>query len=61
MNPKTFQRVKEIFEAALEQDSESREDFVRRECSPDTELTREVLSLLSHHDPEATFLEGNLF
>ncbi len=61
MNPKTFQRVKEIFEAALEQDSESREDFVRRECSPDMELTREVLSLLSHHDPEATFLEGNLF
>lgn len=61
MNPKTFQRVKEIFEAALAHDSESREDFVRRECSPDTELTREVLSLLSHHDAEATFLDGNLF
>ena len=61
MNPKTFQRVKEIFEAALERDSESREAFVRRECSSDTELTREVLSLLSHHDPEATFLDGNLF
>ncbi|MCY3778470.1 MAG: serine/threonine-protein kinase [Candidatus Aminicenantes bacterium] len=60
MNPKTFQRVKEIFEAALDHDSESREDFVRRECSPDTELTREVLSLLSHHHPETTFLDGNL-
>ncbi len=61
MNPRTFQRVKEIFEAALEHDSESREDFVRRECSPDTELTREVLSLLSHHDSETAFLDGNLF
>ena len=60
MNPKTFQRVKEIFQAALQQDSESREDFVRRQCSPDTDLAREVLSLLSHHDPEATFLDGTL-
>ena len=61
MNPKTFRRVKEIFQAALEQGSESREEFVRRACSPDTDLTREVLSLLSHHDPNTTFLDGNLF
>lgn len=61
MNPKTFRRVREIFEAALEQAPESREEFVRQACSPDTDLTREVLSLLSHHDPDVTFLEGTLF
>ncbi len=60
MNPKTFRRVREVFEAALKQASESREEFVRRTCSPDTDLTREVLSLLSHHDPDASFLEGTL-
>ena len=61
MNRKTFQRVRKIFQAALEHDSESREEFVRRECSPDTDLAREVLSLLSHHDSEDAFLDETLF
>ena len=59
MNPERFRRVRKIFQAALEQEPESREEFVRRECSQDTDLAHEVLSLLSHHDPHA-FLEGPL-
>ena len=41
-----WQRVREIFEAALEQPEESREQFVQRECAGDEPLLHEVISLL---------------
>jgi serine/threonine-protein kinase len=43
-----WQRVDEVFAAALEQPAEQRSDFLARTCGGDAELRREVESLLVH-------------
>ena len=49
MTPERWKQVNDLFHAALEQDAASREAFVRREAGDDSELVREVLSLLISH------------
>jgi len=44
------QRVEEVFIAALDLATASREAFVRRACGDDHAVREEVLSLLAHHD-----------
>src|SRR5215471_13954336 len=49
------QEVEEVFHQALQHDPAEREAFVREACHGDSELQREVLSLMAHHDESAGF------
>jgi len=49
-----FQRVREIFEAALDLDGSERQEFVRRECANEDSIRREVEQLLSCDADEGT-------
>jgi len=55
MKPGNRQEVEEIFHQALQHDPAEREAFVREACHGDSELHREVLSLMAHHDESAGF------
>src|SRR5215218_3410593 len=52
-----WQRVTEIFDAALRRDPSERVEFVRMECGEDAALLAEVESLISSHDSAEDFLE----
>ncbi|MBV8816832.1 MAG: protein kinase, partial [Acidobacteriaceae bacterium] len=52
-----WQRVKEIFSAALECAPGERSIFLNSECGEDVELRREVESLLESHDEAGDFIE----
>ena len=54
----SWQRVTELFEQALEQPPEKRAHFLQSGCAGDTELLREVQSLLAEHVAEEGFLES---
>jgi len=57
MNPERHQRIKEIFNAALEYPSDHRLNFVARECGDDSEIRREVESLLAAFEAPANPLD----
>jgi serine/threonine protein kinase/Tol biopolymer transport system component len=58
MTPKRWERVQEIFGAALALGPDARAAFLQREFIDDAELRREVESLLASHDSASTgFLE----
>jgi eukaryotic-like serine/threonine-protein kinase len=46
VEPKRWRRVEELFYAALERDPQTASEFLRRACGNDTELLREVQSLV---------------
>src|ERR1035438_1972395 len=47
MTPERWQRVKEIFDQAVERDPASRLAYIRERCGDDEELRREAESLLA--------------
>jgi len=53
--PHNWEAVKELFQAALEQDSARRSSFLKERC-PDASLRAEVERLLAEHDEAETFL-----
>ena len=53
-----WERVKELFAAALECDPAAREDFLIRQCAGNTSLRAEVESLLSAHACSDDFSRG---
>ena len=55
MTPEQWQRVKEIFEAALGHAPEERSAFLGQACAGDELLHSEVNSLLSSYEP--SFME----
>lgn len=55
MHPEQWDRVKELYEKALERDPTQRADFVQR-MSTDVVVRTEVLRLLSEHDNVGSFL-----
>ncbi|HEY8204809.1 MAG TPA: protein kinase [Pyrinomonadaceae bacterium] len=57
MKSHTWQRVNQIFEAALEFTAEERGAFVGRACNGDEALRREVESLLAAHNAAPNFME----
>src|SRR5690349_14133852 len=57
MQAETWKRVEELFEAALREPPERRDQFLQEACPNDPELRREVLSLLNSSDTASTFLE----
>jgi len=50
MNPERWKRVKQLVGEAMTLEAAERKPFVDRICGEDTELNREVQSLLSFHD-----------
>jgi non-specific serine/threonine protein kinase/serine/threonine-protein kinase len=57
MTPEFFQRVKEIYQAAIEHDPAARPAFVREACGDDEDLREEVESLLDCRDDASSFIE----
>lgn len=53
-----WERVRELFHAALDRPASTREEFVRSACDGDERLRGEVLSLLRAHVEAAGFLES---
>jgi predicted ATPase len=56
MSPQLFQRVREIYHAALDRPSDERSSFLEQACSGDAALQREVRSLLNADAEAGTFL-----
>jgi serine/threonine protein kinase len=52
-----FERIKELFQAALDQKSADREAFLHQACQGDEVLFQEVVSLLAEHEKTDNFLE----
>ncbi len=61
MTSERWQRVGEIYHAALEREQRDRHDFVVDACAGDEELRREVDSLLAAQPEAADFLEPSAF
>ncbi len=57
MDASRWQRVKEIFSAALDHEHAERAAFVATQCGSDCELAEEVRSLLRSHDATGDFIE----
>ncbi|HUI42362.1 MAG TPA: protein kinase [Terriglobia bacterium] len=58
MNPERWERVKELFEAALELEGEARFRFIAEACQGDEPLRLEVASLLSGHQNAGDFMKS---
>jgi len=56
--PDHWQRVNELFLAAIEQDPAARAAFLDQECAGNAELRAEVESLVAAHEQAGTFLEA---
>ena len=57
-DPQRWQRVKEIFEGALERHGEERATFLDRECDSQTDVRKEVESLLRSYEVAGSFMES---
>ena len=60
MTPEQYQRVKQILQAAVEQDAGERAAFLDRACAGDEELRRRVEMLLASDDSMGEFLSEPL-
>jgi serine/threonine protein kinase/Tol biopolymer transport system component len=58
MTPEFWQKVKDIFQAALDRAPEERNAFVSKACAGDQELQREVESLISSDGRSGAFLDS---
>src|SRR5215471_14042596 len=56
MSPERWERVKDVFVAALEREEPERSRFLAQACQNDVELRREIDSLLSGHNKADDFL-----
>jgi serine/threonine protein kinase len=56
MNPERWEKVKELFDAALQCEPGERQRFLERFCSDDVELRDEVASLLASHEAAGSFI-----
>ena len=52
-----WERVKDLFSAALEREAAERDAFLDEACGGDTELRAEIDSLLAAHDTTGDFIE----
>jgi serine/threonine protein kinase/tetratricopeptide (TPR) repeat protein len=57
MDPVRWERVKEIFSAALEHDPAIRRAYIEQSCAGDGELLSEVASLIQAHEQTGDFIE----
>lgn len=59
MNPDRWQRVKELLDAALDLEPDTRATFLDENCSSDSELRKEVESLLESFEAADEFMESS--
>src|SRR5688572_33491980 len=52
-----WQQVKDVFEGALQRRDAERSEFLDQACAGDSELRREVESLLKSHEEAGSFME----
>ena len=57
MTPERWQQIKQLYESAVKRDERERAAFVEQACAGDSELRREVESLLAHQDGNDSFIE----
>jgi len=57
MNPERWQKINDLFYAALERDGDEREAFLVEACDKDRDLLTEVESLLSAHNQADGFIQ----
>ena len=57
MNPEQFERLKIVFQEALDQPSDVRRAWLREACGGDSALLEEVESLVNTHETAGDFLE----
>jgi eukaryotic-like serine/threonine-protein kinase len=58
MTPERWQKVKEIFQAAIQQAPGERAVFISSECGADEPLLREVQSLIASHERDGSFIDS---
>src|SRR5919205_2672847 len=58
MTPERWQRIKELFRAALEREAGERAAFLDAECAGDAEVRAEVESLVVAHEREGEFIDA---
>jgi len=58
MKADEWQRINDLFHAALEREPAERVDFLAHVCAGDEHLRREVESLLASHEPSDSFIES---
>jgi hypothetical protein len=58
VTPERWQKVKEIFHSALQQESAQRSVFISSACGDDAGLRREVESLISSHEKDGSFIDS---
>ncbi len=57
MAAERWQRVKDVFQAALDRHGDERAAYLEEACAGDADSRREVESLLAHHEEAVSFLE----
>lgn len=58
MSPERWQRVKDIFQSALERAPEERSAFLSSACGRDEALRKEVESLIAAHEKDGSFIDS---
>jgi serine/threonine protein kinase len=58
MNPDRWQKVKEIFHAAINREAGDREAFLSNACGADQTLRHEVESLIAEHEKDSSFIDS---
>ena len=61
MTPERWRQVEEIFQTALDLSPEDRNRYVKEVCAQDTDLRRDVESLLSQYDSAGELLDEPVY
>jgi hypothetical protein len=59
MKPERWQKLDELFHAALGREPASRAAFLDEACAGDESLHKQVAALLKAHDKAGTFIESD--
>ena len=57
--PERWQKIEQLYHAALQREAERRADFLAEACAGDEALLREVESLISAHEQAGDFIEAS--
>src|SRR5437870_13895666 len=58
MNPEFWEKLEELFQAAVDVAPDDRAAFVAQTCGGDDELRRELESMIRHHDQADGFIDS---
>ena len=58
MNPERWQKVEELYHAALEREKDQRDSFLAEACDSDPDLLAQVQKLINAHDLSGSFIDS---